>query len=267
MSTVPLLRRCILVTCIRIASSNWVLQRRSMRAHVGGTLLVESVVRAVRHAEKCARGIANRVGAAAMRIQTLDRRDSTEKSGSLSGSHIQSQKRNIVRGCAGRLRRNLGAYGTTIRHQPDRSRKMMADRLAVDHQSRDRLAELPGGLAVRVCLALVDLRADCVNRCNQCLAMSGDFLRNLGRRRRSDHPHGKICGDDCKNDRTKNATGDSEELRPGLRAEGQRFLAIIVNIDPEAPDRVKCHHMLHTFPAAWMRSLRVKDFESRLICS
>ena len=68
-----------------------------MRPHVGGSLLVESVVRAVRHAQECSRCIAGRVGAAAMRVQTLDRCDSAEKSGPMPGSDIQSQKRNIVR--------------------------------------------------------------------------------------------------------------------------------------------------------------------------
>ena len=75
-------------------------------------------------------------------------------------------------------------------------------------------------------------------------------LGNFGRRRRGDHAHRQISGDDRKNHRAKNAAGDPEEFRSGLRAKGQRFLAIAVDIDPKAPDRVQSHHMLHSFSAA-----------------
>src|SRR4249919_3614520 len=110
-----------------------------MRPHVGGSLLVESIVRAIRYAQECSRCIAGSVGAAAMRIQTLDCCDSAEKSGPMPDGDIQSQKRNIVRGRARRLRLNLSAHGAAVRHLPDRSRKMAADSLAVDHQRGDRL--------------------------------------------------------------------------------------------------------------------------------
>src|SRR5262245_33794169 len=100
-----------------------------MRSRVRSTFLVEGVVRAVRHTEKCSGLIAGRVGETAMRVQTLDRRDAAEKPGAMPGSHIQFQKRNIVRGRARRLRRNFGAYGTAVSHDPDRSRKMVTDRL------------------------------------------------------------------------------------------------------------------------------------------
>ena len=241
---------------------------RSMRPRVGGSLLVESVVRAIRHAQECSRRIAGRVGATAMRVQALDGCDSAEKSGPVPGSNIQSQKRNIVRGRAGRLRRNLGAHGAAVRHHPNRSCKMVADGLAVDYQRCYRLAELPGQFAVGICLSLVDLRPGRVHRRNQCFTTSSNRLGNFSRRRRrGDHPHGQIRGNDCKDDRTKNAASDSEEFRSGLRAEGQRFLAITLDIDPEAPDRVQFHHMLHSFSAAWMRPFRSKDFESGLICS
>src|SRR3954447_26820386 len=42
---------------------------------------------------------------------------------------------------------------------PIRSGVVPADRLAIEKQRRDRLAEGPGELAVRACLALIDLRA------------------------------------------------------------------------------------------------------------
>ena len=80
---------------------------------------------------------------------------------------------------AGRARRDLADDPAAVDMLPVRAGVVASDRLAVEQERRDRLAERPGQ-AAGARLALVDLRAFGLQRHDDRLARRGDRRRHLG---------------------------------------------------------------------------------------
>ena len=93
-----------------------------------------------------------------LRVDPLYRRDAGERAAAAPRGDFELEP-GMSFGVPGRVAGGLADDGAAVHMLPVRPGVMPADGLAVRQQRRDRLTERPGELAVRACLALVDLRA------------------------------------------------------------------------------------------------------------
>src|SRR5262245_21970465 len=92
-------------------------------------------------------------------LNALDARSTGELACPALGCDLQFEPCDILGGHPGGPAHHLAAHRAAVDEFPIRSRKVSANRFAVDHECRDRLAKLPGERACGVRLAFVNLGA------------------------------------------------------------------------------------------------------------
>jgi hypothetical protein len=95
----------------------------------------------------------------ALRVDLLHRCHARECPPASVRARSEFEPRNVVRPLAGHMRQYFGRHGAAVHVLPVRAGVMAADRLAVEQERRDRLAEYPGELAIAARLALINLGA------------------------------------------------------------------------------------------------------------
>src|SRR5580704_18970634 len=92
---------------------------------------------------------------------------------------FELEQGNILRGRASGATCDLARDRATIGQLPARTGKVSTDRLAIDEQCRNGLAELPNELSAGIGLAVVDLGAFSVDGCHHGFIRRGDGVRYL----------------------------------------------------------------------------------------
>ena len=160
--------------------------------------LEKRVVGRIGHGQKRPRGFAWPFDNAALGVESLDRRDTGQLTRSAMGDRFKLEQGNILRRRTGGATGDLAGDRTAIGQLPTRAGKVSTDRLAVDEQRRNGLAELPNELSVRTGLAVVDLCAFGVDGCDHRFVRSGDgvrYLRARGRGRQNGDGAGESNND------------------------------------------------------------------------
>src|ERR1700756_1337007 len=93
-----------------------------------------------------------------MAVDPLHGGDIRKRPASAAVHDVQLEPGNVVRRRAGRVADRLAGHGAAIPMLPGWPGVMAANRLVIDKEGRDRLAEHPGELALVSGLTLIDLR-------------------------------------------------------------------------------------------------------------
>ena len=141
------------------------------------SLFQEHIVRGIGHAPKRPRGLAISVEGAAARIDALNRRDARQRPSTTVARGGELEPRNVRRAVALRLAHDLARDRTAVRKLLSRTGIVAADRLIVQKEAGDRLAQDPGEGSFRVGLAFVNLRAFGVDFEQQGLTRRALWLR------------------------------------------------------------------------------------------
>src|SRR5436309_11419465 len=140
-------------------------------------LFQEHVVRGVGRALEAAGLVASTLELAACRVDPLHRGDARQDAAAAVGNHLKLQPWNVAVGGTRRIADGLADHCAAVAVLPVGTGVMTADRLAVDQQRRDWLAEDPVQLAVGAGLAFIDLRAFGMHRQHGGLAGRRDRIR------------------------------------------------------------------------------------------
>src|SRR5262245_59904367 len=117
---------------------------------------------------------------AAHGVDALDGRRRRKDAAAAARRYFELEPGDVARGLAGRVGEHLAGDAAAVDVIPVRAGVVAADRLAVDEERRDRLAERPGELAVGAGLAVIDLRALGMQRRDHALARRRDRRGDLG---------------------------------------------------------------------------------------
>ena len=128
------------------------------RALVSPTLAQEDISGGIRNAGKVASMVARTLQDPAMGVEPLHSAAICKRPAAAVVHDIELQPGNVIRSCTGRIADRLAYHGAAVHVLPGRTGVMPPDRLVVEDQRCDRLAEDPGELVVVVGFALVDLR-------------------------------------------------------------------------------------------------------------
>src|SRR5664279_5282237 len=126
-------------------------------------LAQEHILRGIGRAAGGAGLVTGAVKLSALGVDPLHCGDAGEDTAATLGNYTELEPGNIVRRSTRRAAGDLADHGAAVIVLPIRPGIMPADGLAIEQQSRDRLAERPGQFAVGAGLAFIDLRAFGVN--------------------------------------------------------------------------------------------------------
>jgi hypothetical protein len=129
-------------------------QRGTPRVHGLFALPEEDIICGIGDAAKGAGLIACALGGAAMAVDPLHGGDIRERPASAAVHDVQLEPGNVVHCRAGRVADRLAGHGAAIPMLPGWPGVMAANRLVIDKEGRDRLAEHPSELALVSGLAL-----------------------------------------------------------------------------------------------------------------
>src|SRR2546430_16789231 len=120
------------------------------------TLLEKHVVRCVRSTMEGA-GLIARTGVdPALRVDLLHRCHARECPPAAVRGRSEFEPRNVVRPLAGHMGQYFGRHGAAVHVLPVRAGGMVADRLAVEQERRDRLAGVASGPSIAARLSLLN---------------------------------------------------------------------------------------------------------------
>ena len=114
-----------------------------------------------------------------MGVDPLHGGDIRERPASAAVHDVELEPGNIVHRRAGRVANRHAGDGAAVPMLPGWSGVMAADRLVVEKEGRDWLAEHPGELAVVSGFTLIDLRTLGTERRDDFLVRCGDCRRHL----------------------------------------------------------------------------------------